>query len=764
MFRNQEKIERSLRKSFLFVICFGGFIDCYSQTKSLLDYVNPLTGTSNSTTVSALRHSSGSSTESLANVIPAVGLPFGMTQWTPQSQVTEKKCIAPYYYSDKKLSGFRATHWISGSCTQDYGSFTVMPISGKLKTSAPEYASGYQHANEKSSPNYYSVLLDKYQITTEMTASARSAMMRFTAGSNDDFYLLISPNSDKGKGFIKIDQNNGEVVGYNPVYRIYQGSGKPAGFSGYFVIQFQKKIDKGGVYSGDDLLDEQTISNKDNLGAFLKFKMKKGERLTIRTGTSFTSIANARENLKAEINHWDFDKLRKQSGGVWNKALGQIKVETSDKKHKDIFYTAFYHSMQHPRLFSDVDGSYPKFAHQYENAKLKGTDYYDDFSMWDIYRAQLPLYQILQPKKAGEFGNSIVLKGEQGGWLPIFPCWNSYTAAMIGDHSSAFLASTIMKNIRGFDEKEAYNLMRKNAFDIPDSIDYAAGKGRRALADYIKYGYVPLNNHVLEAFHTNEQVSRTMEYAYDDYSVAKVAKKLGKADDAKKLFKRAKNYQNVFDRKVRSVNGRYADGSWMADFNPDKRVSFITEGTPRHYMFYAPQDIKGLTDLFGGKAGLEKELDSLFIKGEYWHGNEPGHQIPFMYDYTNSPWKTQQAVRQILEEEYSDGAGGLSGNDDAGQMSAWYVFASLGFYPVDPVSNKYEICSPLFDKATVLLTNGKKVEILVKGNGRKNRFIQSLKLNGKFYNKTYITYNELMAGAKLEFLLGDKPNKQWGVK
>lgn len=764
MFKYRKIVKRKLKKSFLFVMCFGGFIHCFGQNKSLVDHVNPYTGTSNSTTISSLRHSSGSTTESLANVIPAVGLPFGMTQWTPQSRLTEKKCIAPYYYKDKQLTGFRATHWISGSCTQDYGSFTIMPISGKLKTTVAEYASDYQHTNEKSSPNYYSVLLDKYQITTEMTALARSAMMRFTAGKNDDFYLLVSPNSDRGKGFIKIDPKSNEIVGYNPVYRIYQGWGTPAGFSGYFVIQFQKKMGKNGVYSGDTLSGEQTISNKENLGAFVKFKMHTGNQLIIRIGTSFTSVANARENLTAEINHWDFDKLKKQSADVWNKALGQIKVETPIKKRKDIFYTSFYHSMQHPRLFSDVNGSYPKFAHQYKHGHLKATDYYGDFSMWDIYRAQLPLYQILQPKIIGEFANSLVLKGEQGGWLPIFPCWNNYTAAMIGDHSSAFLSSTIMKNIGGFNEERAYNLMRKNAFEIPDSTDYTSGKGRRALADYIKYGYVPLNNQVLEAFHTNEQVSRTMEYAYDDYSVAKVAEKLGKADDATILFRRAKNYQNVFDKNVKSVNGRYIDGSWMADFNPDKRATFITEGTPRQYMFYAPQDIKGLSGLLGGKPGLEMELDSLFSKGEYWHGNEPGHQIPFMYNYTNEPWKTQRAVRQILEEEYSDGPGGLSGNDDAGQMSAWYVFASLGFYPVDPVSNRYEICSPLFDKATIVLTNNKRIEILVKGNGKNSRFIQSLKLNGRPYNKTYITYTELMAGAKLEFLLGEMPNKRWGVQ
>ncbi|EOR95271.1 Alpha-1,2-mannosidase [Arcticibacter svalbardensis MN12-7] len=742
------------------VFCLS-LVRAYAQNDDIIKYVNPLTGTANSTTVSAIKHSTGSYTEALANVIPAVGVPFGMTQFTPQTRLTEKKCVAPYYYKDPKINGFRATHWLSGSCTQDYGSLSIMPISGDLKTSAVDYASSYQHQNEQSSPNYYKVLLDDYQITTEITALARSGMMRFTAGNNKDFYLLISPNSDKDKGFVHIDNEKGEVTGYNPAYRIYQGSGNPAGFSGYFVIQFEKKSKNSGVYYGNQILHDQNISDKKDLGAFLKFDLKKGEQLTIKIGSSFSSIANARKNLDGEIKHWDFDKVRQQAAEIWNKALGQIKVETPIEKYKDVFYTAFYHSMQVPRLFNDADGTYPKYAHQYENAIIKESDYYDDFSMWDTYRAQLPLFQILQPRKLGAFANSIVLKGQQGGWLPIFPCWNNYTGAMIGDHGSAFLASTIVKHIKGFDENEAYLLMRKNAFETPDSAAYKDGKGRRALTDYIKYGYIPLENHVLDAFHTNEQVSRTLEYAFDDYGVAKVAEKLGKADDAKLLFGRAKNYQHVFDKNVQSVNGRYADGTFSKGFNPDKKLPFITEGTPRQYLFYVPQDVKGLANQFGGAKGLEKQLDSLFDKNEYWHGNEPGHQIPFMYNYTDAAWKTQKVVRQILEEEYTNGIGGLSGNDDAGQMSAWYVFASLGFYPVNPVSNEYMISSPLFTNAVITLENGKKVEIKTNGNSAKGKYIQSLKLNGKPYHKAYFTYQQLMDGAKIEFELDEKPNSNW---
>lgn len=744
--------------SILLLCCFNISI---AQQHDYIKYVNPLTGTAASTTASAKKHGMG--TEEVANVIPAVGVPFGMTQWTPQTQLSETKCLPPYYYKSQKINGFRGTHWLSGSCTQDYGSFTIMPISGKLKTRAADYASTYHHEQEFSAPDYYRVVLDDSKITAELTGLARSGMMRFTPDADEDFYLLITPNSDKEKGYIHIDEERGEVSGYNPAYRIYQGLGQPAGFSGYFVIKFEKKLIKSGVYYGNQILGESTIQNKKDLGAYLGFKLKKGESLSIRIGTSFTSLENARENLHAEIKGWNFDVVRKESAAIWNKALGQINVESDIEKNKNIFYTAFYHSMQHPRLFNDVNGSYPKFAHQFENAQLKGANYYDDFSMWDIYRAQLPLFELLQPQKAGEFASSIIRKGDEGGWLPIFPCWNSYTGAMVGDHAMAFLASVYSKKIDGVDYQKAYSLMRQNAFQSPNEQDYKDGKGRRALGDYIKYGYIPLENTVPDAFHKNEQVSRTLEYAYDDYALATMAKGMNKSNDQYLLEKRAKNYVNVYDSTLHFVNGKDKAGSWNKDFNPDKKMTFITEGTPRQYGFYVPHDVPGLAKLMGGEDSLETALDSLFAKGEYWHGNEPGHQIPFMYNYTAAPYKTQIQVNKIRNEEYTDGIGGLSGNDDAGQMSAWYVFAALGFYPLDPVSNQYIITTPLFNKYQIKLTNGKMIKVSVIGNPEKNIYIQSIKLNGTDYSKGYFTYEQLMNGADLEFTLGESPNLNWAV-
>jgi len=723
--------------------------------QSVIKYVQPFSGTSASTTL-ASQHIEDK-TERLANTTPAVAPPFSMTQWTPQTQLSEKKCLAPYYYNNKKFYGIRASHWISGSCTQDYGSFTIMPISGKLKTSPTDYAVDYTHQGEVATPAYYKANLPRYSLLTEATATLRCGLIKITALKADSVYLLITPNSDQGKGYIKIDRQRGEISGYNPVHRIYQGWGKAAGFSGYFFIRIKKSFTKSGVFSGDNVSAHQSIQNQTDLGAYMGFKLQKGESISIYAGTSFTSIAAAKLNLEAEINTASFETVVAKTSRIWEQSLSQVKVNDPNEKNKRIFYTALYHAQQHPRLFNDVDGGYPQFAGNYAKKTLTKGNYYDDFSMWDIYRAQLPLIELLKPDLTNDFANSLVLKGQQGGWLPIFPCWNNYTAAMIGDHATAFLASAYNKGIRGYDVNDAYRLMRQNAFQMPDSADYLNGKGRRGINSYLKYGYIPMEDSIPDAFHKREQVSRTLEYAYDDYALATVAKDLGKTADYKQLMKRAANYKNVFDQQVGMARGRFANGSWYKPFYPDHREPYITEGTPRQYTFYVPHDMPGLIKLMGGKKELEKGLDSLFAKKEYWHGNEPGHQIPFLYNYTTSPWKTQHQVSRILAEEYDEGAGGLSGNDDAGQMSAWYVFAAMGFYPVDPVSGNYQLTSPLFTQTVITFNNGKKLTITAIKKSKRSIYSSKITLNGKSLNKNKITHQSLLQGGELIFYLQDQP-------
>ncbi|HET8830086.1 MAG TPA: GH92 family glycosyl hydrolase, partial [Pelobium sp.] len=520
-------------KFLIFILCLSNIV--YAQQKDFIDYVNPLFVPLSDTTAKDTIIKQEKETENLTNVIPAVGVPFGMTQWTPQTQTSEEKGLAPYLYKNEKINGFRGTHWSKGY-GKDYGSFTIMPISGNLKTNAQDYASAYSHKNEISAPNYYKVLLDDSQITAELTGLARSGMMRFTAGKDDDFYLLITPNSDQGKGFIQINASEKEIAGYNPVYQM---TGKPAGFSGYFVIQFKKKPTNAGVYHGGQQLKELSITNKKDLGAFLKFDLKKGESLTLKIGTSFTSIANARENLASEIRTWDFEAIREDAGRIWNSALGQINIETDRTKYKNIFYTSLYRTMQQPRLFNDVDGTYPKFSREHENGINSGANYYDDFLLDDTYSSQLPLIELLQPRTAVEFANSIVLKGEESNWLPIFPGWSGDTKTMVGDHASVFLASVYTKNLYGVAYRKAYDLMRKNAFQSPNAQEYEDGKGRRSLRDYIKYGYIPRVNAVQDTSYRTKHLELTLAYAYADYAVATMAKRMNNFVDYQLLAKRA---------------------------------------------------------------------------------------------------------------------------------------------------------------------------------------------------------------------------------
>jgi len=727
---------------------------------SLLQYVNPLIGTAANATKSAQRHGKG--TEENAQVVPMVTYPFAMTNWTPQTQFYEKRCLAPYYYRDTVMHGFRGTHWLSGSCVQDYGSFTVMPLSGELVTTEEARASAFSHDEEVASPAYYSVALERYGIQAELTATTRAGLLRFTFEQPEDAYVLINPNSDEAEGFVEIDVEKQEIRGYNPVHRIYQGWGESAGFSGYFVATFDQPFEQFGTYQNETVQSGATlVQNQENIGAFVHFPNLENPVVTVKIGTSFTSLDNARQNLETEVGEKDFDDIRTETEAVWEDALRKVEV-TGSEDNKTIFYTAMYHSLLHPRLFSDVSGDYPSFAADTTVRTNPDFDYYDDFPMWDLYRAQLPLLHILYPEKTRSMAQSIVLKAEQGEWLPIFPCWNSYTAAMIGDHCVSFLSDAYAKGVRDFDVEKAYQYMRQNAFEQPENFeDYENGQGRRALDSYLKYNYIPMEDPVNEAFHKQEQVSRTLEYAYDDFALAQFAKALGKTDDYETLMQRAMNYQNVYDPSVGYVRGRHADGSWAEAFDPSGKMKYITEGTPRQYTWYVPQDVQGLINLMGGRENFVSKLDSMFTYDFYWHGNEPGHQTVYMYNYAGYPAGTQKFVRQIMADEYDLGPGGLSGNDDAGQMSAWYVFSAAGFYPVCPGTDEYVLGSPLFEEVHWRLGEQDFV-IKANNNSAENKYIQSATLNGQPFERTFLRHQELLKGGTLIFEMGNAPS-DWGT-
>lgn len=721
-----------------FILIF--LIPLATFAQSPIQFVDPLIGTAPATTESAKKHSEAGS-ELKGQTFPGVGQPFGMTQWTPETRTTEDKCISPYYYNDQFITGFRGSHWMSGSCTQDYGSVTVMPFStNQIDTLKAIPAARFSHQNETSTPAYYRVMLEKFDIQAELTGTVRSGMLRFAFSGNGKNYLQIRANSDEKVGKIWFDKQRNEIVGYNPAHRIYQGRGQLAGFSGYFVIRFDQSFE----------VLPQTANLQQTIVSFGDIKT-----VQVKIGTSFTSLEAARNNLDKEISGWNFDQVRKNSEAEWNRALSRVEVEGDSKDDKIKFYTALYHCFQLPRTASDVDGSYQGFAQDTMIHKAVGFTYYDDFSMWDTYRCLHPLLTILEPKRSLDMVKSLVLKAEQGGWMPIFPAWGNFTAAMIGDHVSTMISDAYTKGITEFDTQTAYRYMRQNAFNSPTPEEYLDGKGRRALKSYLEYNYIPLEDSVWEAFHKREQVSRTLEYAFDDFALAQFAKSLGKTADYDVLIKRSQNYRNVFDTKTNFVRGRYADGRWIEPFNPFSKASFICEGTPFQYTWYVPQDIPGLIGLMGGKDAFLKHLNTFFDGGYYWHGNETDQQAPYLFAMADSPKITQKWVRQIAAEEYGTGPGGLSGNEDAGQMSAWLVSSMLGFYPVCPATDQWIMGVPLFRKITINLENGKKIIMNAPENSTEKPFIQAVKWNGKDYPNSWLSHREMMKGAVIDFKMGE---------
>jgi predicted alpha-1,2-mannosidase len=692
---------------------------------------------------------------------PAVGEPFAMTNFIPETRSTEKKCIAPYYFADTKLTGFRASHWMSGSCTQDYGSVTLMPTLGDLHPTPDTRATTFAHADEISEPAFYSVRLPAYNETVEMTSGIRDGILRVTYSKAGTANLIIEPNARMKDGWIKVDLAHHEIIGYNPVYRIYQGNGKPAGFSGYFVIQFNDAAKSAGTWCDDKTTSTPELKGEgtcEHMGAYLRFNLTSPRALLFKTGTSFTSIEAARANLLAEIPAWSFVTLGKKTAQAWTHALSAIDIQGGTPAQRRTLYTALYHSMMLPRIVSDADGSYPRFAAGSHVEKIAKGPYYDDFSLWDIYRAQLPLLTLLQPDRDQQMMQSLVLKGEQGSYLPIFPAWNSYTSEMIGDHTGVAITDAYMKGLRNFDIPSAWKLIRQNAFDTPPFDQYKDGLGRRALASYTKYGYIPLEDPVAEAFHHDEQVSRTLEYAFDDAIISRLATALGHNDDAAILAKRSANWKNIIDPETKFARGRHQDGSWITPYDPKAHATFVTESNSWQYTFYVPHDVPGLIDTLGGRAAFIAKLDGLFEYNLYDPGNEPGHHIAYLYDDAGAAWKTQQRIASLVAI-YNDTPAGLPGNDDAGQMSAWWIFSALGFYPVAPGIPDYWIGTPLFPSATLNLPGGKKFTVIANNVSAQNIYIQSGKLNGASLTTPRITHDTIVHGGTLEFTMGPQPNR-----
>ena len=654
-----------------------------------LNALNTMVGTAPANTKTAGLFGKGS--EEHGQTLPAVLVPNGQNFWTPQTQDTEKKCIAPYYYTDSLFQGIRNSHWIVGGCTQDYGSFTLAALSGKLRKTPTERATPFSHSQEVSHPHYYAVRLPKERLKLEVTGSSHAAIFRITPEVDGPIHIVLNHNSDYKEGYLEIDNLAKTIYGYNPVHRIYQGWGEQTGFEGHYLLQSYDEIKDFGV---------------DSLCAWFTFDGKASQPIILKAASSFTSKKGAYNNFAFEAEAYDFDGMMAQTALQWIDRLHTIDVEDTNTARANQFYGALYRCSFLPREMSDVDGTYPKFADGTLQTSKK-RKYYGDFSMWDTYRALHPLYTLIAPDKAADMMQSLVTMYEEGGWLPIFPCWNSYTAAMIGDHCSATLADAYIKGVRNFDVEKAYEGMRKNAFETPVLLEYKNGMGRRALESYLKYGYIPLEDGVKDAYHQDEQTSRTLEYAFDDFAVAQLAKALGKKQDYTELMRRSENWRNVINPQTGYCDGRHQDGMFENNTDFIHRKPYITEGATCHYTWYVPHNVEGLVETLGGKEKFEARLDSTFTAGRYWHGNEPCHQIAWLYDYIDKRKKTIERVTHILDTEYNDTPGGLSGNDDAGQMSAWYVFASMGFYPVCPATDRYMLSVPRFEKVTLNLMDGR---------------------------------------------------------
>lgn len=716
----------------------------YAEHLRQLQNLNTMVGTASANTQSAGIFGKGS--EEHGQTLPAVLSPNGQNFWTPQTRASEKKCVAPYYYQDMLFQGFRNSHWIVGGCTQDYGSFTVGAVAGSLRTTASERATPFSHAQEISHPDYYSVTLPEEHLRAEITGSSHAAIMRFTPEIDEKVYIVVECNDDEGDGFVNIDPKDKVIYGYNPVRRIYQGWGEEAGISGYFMLKILDEMDDFGRFESNE---DAAVHTR---GVYVSVKGKAFKPIEVVASSSFTGLEGCERNMYSEVEGKSFELLQTNLAEQWVHRMHTIDVENGDTSAVDQFYGALYRASFLPREISDDDGCYPRFA---SGTPMKPRDFaarqhYTDFSMWDTFRAVHPLYNIIEPSMSGDMMQSLVDMYAEGGWLPIFPCWNSYTAAMIGDHCSVVLADACVKGIEGFDAEKAYEGMRKNAFESPlTQKEYEDGMGRRALKSYLKYGYVPLEDSVKEAFHTNEQASRTLEYAFDDFAVAQMARILGHETDSEVLMSRSQNWRNVINPATGWADGRHADGTWFGNDDVVHRKLFITEGATCHYTWYVPHDVSGLMSVMGGEKRFTERLDSMFTEGRYWHGNEPCHQVAYLFDYTSEPWRTQKWVRHIMQTEYNDTPGGLSGNDDAGQMSAWYLFSAMGLYPVCPATPYYMLGSPLFRRVTLNLENGNAFTVDAPGNSRENIYVGSATLNGEPLSGNCITHSDILSGGIL---------------
>ncbi len=748
----------SLNTIFLFLIAFTS-VQAQSSAGSALDavdYVNPLMGTQSKFSLSN------------GNTYPAIALPWGMNFWTPQTAKMGDGW--QYSYEADKIRGFKQTHQPS-PWMNDYGQFSIMPVTGTLRFTEDARASWFSHKAEVVKPHYYSVYLADHDVTTEITPTERAAQFQFTFPENDSSFVVIDA-FDKGS-YVKILPGEKKVIGYTT----RNSGGVPDNFRNYFVILFDKSFDYNVVWSGDQLMGDKLEMESNHAGAVVGFKTHKGEKVHARVASSFISYDQAMLNLN-EIGKESFEATRAKGRAIWNAELSRIKVEGGTFEQTRTFYSTLYRTLLFPRKFYEFDANNQIVHYSPYNGKVLPGYMFTDNGFWDTFRAVFPFFNLMYPLLNEKIQAGLVNTYLESGFLPE---WASpgHRSVMIGNNSATIVADAWLKGARNYDMETLYQGVLHGTENVHPKVD---ATGRLGHEYYNKLGYVPYDVGI------NENAARTLEYAFADWTIWKLAKALDRPKkEIERFKKRSLNYRNLFDPETHLMRGKNEDGTFQKPFNPLKWGDAFTEGNSWHYTWSVFHDIQGLMDLMGGKEPFVEMLDSVFNMpplfddsyyggtiheiremqimnmGQYAHGNQPIQHMPYLYNYAGQPWKTQYWVRQVMNKLYHSNPDGYCGDEDNGQTSAWYVFSAMGFYPVCPGSDQYVLGAPLFSRMQIALENGNRITIEAPANSDSNCYIQSMMVNGKPYKKNWLSHQELMQGAYLQVEMSDLPNRERGT-
>ncbi len=728
-----------------------------AETFDPVEYVSPLVGTQSTFELST------------GNTYPAIARPWGMNFWTPQTGKMGDGW--QYVYTANKIRGFKQTHqpspWIN-----DYGQFVIMPVVGTPEFDQDKRASWFSHKGEVAKAYYYKVYLAEHDVVTELTPTDRAALFRFTFPENDHSYIVVDA-LDKGS-YVKVIPEENKIIGYTTK----NSGGVPDNFKNYFIIQFDKPFTYKATFADGKLSEGNAEQQADHAGAVIGFKTKKGEIVHAKVASSFISYDQAAINMK-ELGNDSFDTLVQKGKEAWNDVLSKIEVEGGNLDQYRTFYSCMYRSLLFPRKFYELDANGKVVHYSPYNGQVLPGYMYTDTGFWDTFRCLFPFLNLMFPSVNKEIQEGLINTYKESGF---FPEWASpgHRGCMVGNNSASVLVDAYMKGVKVEDLKTLYEGLIHGTENVHPK---ASSTGRLGYEYYNELGYVPYDVNI------NENAARTLEYAYDDWCIYKLAKDLKRPKKEIDLFaKRAMNYKNLFDKETNLMRGKNKDGKFMSPFSPLKWGDAFTEGNSWHYSWSVFHDPQGLIDLMGGKDVFVQMLDSVFAvppifddsyyggviheiremtvmnMGNYAHGNQPIQHMIYMYDYAGEPWKAQYWLRQVMNRMYTPGPDGYCGDEDNGQTSAWYVFSALGFYPVCPGTTQYVMGAPLFKKATLHFENGKSLVINAPANSAENFYIKSMKLNGQDYTKNYLDHNDLMKGAVLDIEMDNQPNKQRGIQ